>query len=390
VIGKDSDKRAQTARESILAGRSGEAKVFLESIRAHESHNPILIFLHAYASVSAGDLGASLSSLERLKQRFPAYVPGRELAAFMRFKSAPERNQSIAPYLELSTEGVHSRHIKKLIKNIRSVYDFQSFQKSLNLADALPLDEINFEDTIRDNSRNVSVSKHGKRKLIRIPFGIIALGLIAFSLIAVLLHVFINTDIVSSIFSKSSRDLSPVDRADISRERYPVVDIKIKNAPYLYKDESALKNDYEKARQLIKDGQGEDALLIINYIKNSNAQLAVRDRAAFLASYVAGMDNRIAKRTEISALTEKPLLWQGILVTIRGSVVSLEKKGGGTRMVLFGKRSDDRPNPVNLFYNGDLNFKNDEIIEVTGLFTQIIGKDMSPYIEIKSALRVEK
>jgi hypothetical protein len=390
VIGKDSDKRAHAARESILAGRSGEAKAFLESVRAPESHNPLLIFLHAYASVSSGDLGASLSSLERLKQRFPEYVPGRELAAFMRFKSAPERNQAIAPYIELSTDGVRARHLKKLIKNIRSVYDFQAFQKSLNLADALPLDEINIEDEADSNPQNAFISVKKKKRRLRIQFKIIVLGLFALSLITVLLYIFLYTDIVSSILNKTSQNLSPVDRADISRERYPVVDVKIKNAPYLYKDESTLLKDYEKARQLIKDGQGEDALLIINYIRNSNAQLAVRDRAAFLASYVAGMDNRIAKRTEISSITEKPILWQGVLVTIRGTVVSLEKKGGGTQMVLLGKETADRQNLVNLFYNGDLNFQTAERVEVTGIFTQILGKEMRPYIEIKSAVKVDK
>lgn len=390
MIEQESDTRIKTAVESIKLGRYGEASAFLEGIRAQDSVNPALIFLFAYASIMSGNLPAALSAAERLRVRFASFKPGKELNAFIQFKSAPERDHAAAVYIDLISSGITASGAKRLLKKIRSEKDFESFQKALTLCDAIPVDSVSLiekHDRVETGTFR-PVRKHSSK--IRIPVKAIVLSVIVLSMISLLVYVLVFTSIPNQIFAKHSEQNTPVDNADISNERYPLVDKNVKNPLFIYSDEDSLRRDYENSRGLIKAGSTEPALLILNRINNSNAQYMLKERARFLIDFIGGMEERTPGEFPLNDLAANPALYKGMMIKFPSSVVSVKVKDD-TLIISAVHHGKGKPS-VNsdIFAKGKSAVKQGDEIICTGIFRQMMGNDKRLIIESKEIKVVSK
>jgi hypothetical protein len=387
VNGPDSVSRIRTAAESIRRGRFGEASAFLEGIRAAESSDPSLVFLSAYSSIMSGNLPSALAATERLRLRFSEYKPGRELNAFILLKSAPERDHAAAVYIDLISSGIDSPNVKRLLKRIRSERDFVSFQKSLTLDDALPIEKIRFTEKSRGTEMKISAPVRSCRRPRRIPFKPVILSVIALSLAVFLVYLLAFTAIPYRIFKKNTPENTPVDSADISNERYPLVDRNAKNPMFTYADEDSLRRDYENARNLIKAGSSEPALVILNRIMNSNAQYMLKDRARFLSEFIAGMEDRSPKDISPAELIGNPVLYKGMFVRFSSSVVSVKTKESTTVVSTVYQEKGSPSVNADIFTIERMPLKPGDRITCAGIFRQIAGAEKRMLVESKSISR---
>jgi hypothetical protein len=383
VIERESDIKIKTAVESIKLGRYGEAFAFLEGIHAQDSINPSLIFLFAYSSIMSGNLPSALSAAERLRVRFSTFKPGKELNAFIQFKSAPERDHAAAVYIDLISSGVETQNARKLLNKIRSEKDFESFQKSLTIKDAISLENAAL---IEKHERIETGTYHPlkqSRPTKRIPLKPVILTMIVLSLAALLAYLVLFTSIPDQIFVRGVQSKSPVDSADISNERYPLVDKNAKNPLFMYADEESLRRDYENSRSLIKTGSTEPALIILNRIINSNAQYMLRDRARFLIDFIAGMEERSPTEISLQDLSNNPVLYKGLMIKFTSSVVSLKIKDD-TAVISTVNLGKGKPSVnADIFAKGKVTVKQGDEIVCTGIFRQIIGSDKRMIVESK-------
>jgi hypothetical protein len=372
--------RARIAYESLLGGRAAEAEAFLISINGSSSIDPYILFLYAYASILLGHIERSIPVIERLKRHY-SFMAGRELSAFIRLKSASSREDALVGYIDITSESSAPNHIRKIIARIRKTADFSYFQRTVSIHDCIPLRVYSPERAFSKDERAASVKpvrtqiKYRNAILVLSVFALLALGFLAFN----------KWHSGAFLLQKKNLKIDIVDKVDISDEKYPVID-KHPSAEtkYIYDDETALRNDFSRSRNFVKEGRCNDAIVILNKIMLSNAQMKVRDGASFLLSYINGLEDRDLSDIPYHEIVSKQDLYRGVMLKWNCMVVSVEKRKGGTMLtVSVPDKLVKVPAYAEVFYPGEINLSKQNEITVSGIYSQMIGKDNRPYIEAR-------
>jgi hypothetical protein len=122
-----------------------------------------------------------------------------------------------------------------------------------------------------------------------------------------------------------------------------------------YSSTENLLSDFNGARHLIKKGEYNRAVIILNRISESNASLAVREKAGFLISFIMNIDERDYEYLPFSELNRNAWLYRGYAIRWKGRVTNLNirQNSQSFTMLVDYRDNDVFSGTASVFYGGD-------------------------------------
>ncbi|HPF05384.1 MAG TPA: hypothetical protein PK293_05050, partial [Spirochaetota bacterium] len=149
-------------------------------------------------------------------------------------------------------------------------------------------------------------------------------------------------------------------------------------------------SDFNESRRLLKAGEFNKGVLILNRILNSNASFMVKEKCEFLIKYVMDSDERTYEEIDIAKLNKKPYLYRGSSVILRGKVANMKQVKGGKSFTLMVGYDGSNFDGITLVFDPDKTpLENSEIVEVRGLFITGMGKGNIPYISGEEIVKIK-
>lgn len=368
----------QSAYNALIKGRVDEADRLLDGILKN-GHEPYPMFLSTIALFLTDHLDKALSLSKRLRSYYPDYLPGRELDAFIRLKSAATRDEAVVAYVELSPGGRDGSHFEKMAGRIRSAYDFAVYQKKLRVTDCVRLRRYRpgsvYEKSPDDYQRIIAKKKPQKKGsvILRILLILLLMGIAAVSYLY-----------FSGILIKKPT-ATKIEMTEIPDGPYPIIGKHPVDERFAYSSDDAVRKDFNEAKMLTRDGHFNKALLILNRIMLSNAQPSVRDRVDFLRTYIRDSENRDVDQIDLAILVKDPLLYKGLMMRFHGRVSEKTSREGGDAYTISS--DEGKGLSVYVFAKHGENILNGDRVAAEGIFMQLIGNKRMPYIEARSLKR---
>jgi len=373
------------AYSAYAESRYGDAIVILEN-SALRSGNSYMLFLLSVCYLHEDKIGKAESIIRKLKLSDPAYVPVQYLEAFLVMKSAGDRESAMYRYIELLQKFPSDRVLKKSFKRIQAAKDFPAFQREARLRDFVPVPK---PKRVRIASKRVSVKHKANRKFIYLP--LLVMFIVLMIVPGILYHHDIMqyiTSIVKSIgistkeHTQHGKDV--MDMVTLDGAHYDIIEKynREKTSEFYYSSES-LKRDFNRAKEMIKSGHYNEALVILNRINASNVHHRVKDRIAFLRNFVLDIDDRPVSGYTFERLIEKPHLYRGVKIQWKGKVANLKKKNDHIvcNLLIDYKNSHRFSGVAELYakqYPGTI--ENGNMVETVATFVNTMGEDNRIYL----------
>lgn len=170
-----------------------------------------------------------------------------------------------------------------------------------------------------------------------------------------------------------------VDGVQLSGSDYRLINrINHTRTPEFYTSAAKVKNDFNRARRLIKTGKYNEAAYVLNGIYNSNATFSVREKCDFLIRFIMDVDHRSYAEILPAKILKKPYLYRGFGLRLLGKVTNLKKLPGSTSFTLLVnyRRKDIFDGVADVFQKGrNDNLVNGAMVTVDGLFVSPISKN---------------
>lgn len=402
--GTDSYYRlVREAWNALRQRRAEEASVILERVLAAGVSDPYIHFLLAVASLYTSQFPRADTLITAIKTKDPGFLPVLQLEAFMRLKSAASREDAQAAYIDLFSRFPADSVIARARRSLAAAGDFAAFQRGARLPDYVHL--------LRPPTR---LKKHGvsaftaasrtakprrgpwrlRRRLIPGRRVLIIL-IIAFSIAAAaaLGLVIARSGVagrfmpVSSDAGKSgARDRSVVDQVGLSGMEFDLIRNTMPDVtPEHYRSTAEIREDFDAARRLIKQGEYNRAVIMLNRIENSNASFPVKEKAEFLVKFVMDVDDRSFEEIVPARVKERPYRYRGAAVQWTGSVSRIRRKSGSASLLLVITPAGGGV-PVlvpEVYWQGELSLKERDRVVVKGVITGIIGRERTIVIEAR-------
>ncbi len=365
--------------------RYGDAIVILEN-RALRSGNSYMLFLLSLCYLHVDKIGKAESIIRKLKLSDPSYVPVLYLEAFLVMKSAGDRESAMYRYIELLQKFPFDRVLKKSFKRIQAATDFPAFQREARLKDFVPVPKPKRISTVK---KRIHVQQRTNRKFIYLPLLFILIVLMIIP--GVYFHQDVAqylTSIVKSINMSTKEQpqhgKDVMDMVTLDGAHYDIIEKynRNKTTEFYYSSES-LKRDFNRAKEMIKAGNYNDALVILNRINASNVHHRVKGRIEFLRNFVLDIDDRPVSGFTFKRINEKPHLYRGVKIQWKGKVANLKKKNDHIvcNLLIDYKNSHRFSGVAELYakkYPGSI--ENGKMIETVATFVNTIGEDNTIYL----------
>ena len=135
-------------------------------------------------------------------------------------------------------------------------------------------------------------------------------------------------------------------------------------------------SDFHKAKMLIKNGETNKGLLILNKINNSNINYIAKENVEFIIKFATTLDNRKYANIDYNKIINKSYLHRGFAVKWSGKTANLYVKNGHMyfSLLIDYKKKDIFKGVAEIFSDKIYpQIKNGDIITVEGIFTDSIG-----------------
>lgn len=385
------------AYKAFKSKRYSESAVLIEKINLSSSYmrDPYPHFLLALSYLFTNRFDLSEKEISRMKSIDAHYAPLLQLQAFLTMKSAKDLNNAISAYIDLSSKNIGDKYAKRALKSLRSAESFNAFQQKAKLVDFVDIPKPG-KNAHRSNDKKVrnkyiSGSSSGYIKKAVIIFGAAtAAGLIISA-------VFIFADIniydrlksgITSIISLAENIPSneTVDMMNISGPEYELIrKINERAVPEFYYSSSEMLSDFNNARFLIKKGEHNKAVLLLNKIMNSNAGMNVKEKTDFLIKYITESDDRKFENIQYSSVLEKPHLYRGFALAWSGKAANVKNKNGKVifNLMIDYREKDRFSGMADIFCDERSEIKNGDSVAVSGIFINAMTESKRPYIQAK-------
>lgn len=351
------------------------------------------MFLLAVSLIYSNNFSRAGNILEHIQRVEPLYEPFIQLKSFLSLKSAVSREEAMHVYVAALEKLPADFVLRKALRILEDSKDFSTFQKKVKLDELveIPAPGKKFYSGKINNPIKRKVKNYRRYTvpgIILVFFLVIIAAVFVFSSLNNS-SVFINL-IQQKTGSKKSGISGKVDLIDIGGAGYGIVDrISSARTPEFYASGDLVINEFNEARRLLKQGEFNKGVLILNRILNSNASFMVKEKCEFLIKYVMDSDERTYDVIDISALNSKPYLYRGSSVILKGKVANMKEVKGGKSFTLMVGYDGSNFNGLTLVYDpGNSNIENGEMVEVKGLFITGMGKGNVPYISGEKILKI--
>lgn len=370
------------------------AVIILEKGYSSGETNPYALFLLAVSLIYSNNFSRAGIILEHIQRIEPLYVPFVQLKSFLSLKSALSREEAMHIYVSALEKSPSDKMLRKALRIIEDSRDFTGFQKNIKLHELVVIPSPGRSLKSMDRPwRGKTVIKSRRRLtvpgIIFVSVGIISVFFFAF---APLYYSSLVKRFAGSEKEKASSSISgKVDMVDLGGAGYGIVDrINREKTPEFYASGDLVVSDFNEARRLLKKGEFNKGVEMLNRIINSNASFMVKEKCEFLIKYVMDSDEREYEEFEVSRLNEKPYLYRGSSVKLSGKVANMKQvKGGKSFTLMVGFDGVNFKGITLVFDRKDTQVANGDMVEVHGLFITGIGKGNVPYISGEEILKIE-
>lgn len=376
------------AYRSFQKKRYNEAYVILEQIVVSKPDDPYPYFLLAVIYLFSNKFDKARNVIDGIVPRFRDYMPVIHLEAFLNMKAAVSFEAALAYYISRIKEYPADRMLLKTVSAMRQASDFKVFQREALLQDFVEISAPQAELSVSEVSdrKNDFVQKRqrkpaGRRRggfrpvfSFKIPRKVFV---IVSACILISVSVFIAVSITSGVKPIGADAALLIDGAEISGPSSGLINtITREKTKEFYATTAALLADYNSARQLMKKGEHNKAVPLLNKISESNAAFAVKEKAAFLISFILSADERKYENISFDELSKHPWLYRGYSLEWDGKIANL-KKGKSSRsftMLINYKDGDIFSGTASIFYDSEKpELSNGSKIRMRGIFMNLTG-----------------
>ncbi len=383
------------AYKSLKNRRYSEASVILEKVMSRGFGDMYILFLLAVSYLYSDQFGRANRFIRKMNEMDGTYTPLLQLKAYLQLKSANTKTDALKTYLDLLEQYPADPHLNRGRSLINDAEDFDAFQREARLYDfvELPRPSRRLKKVYRamesEQSGRVTkkrLSRPGLRWLI--PAVAAAVVLAA----AVPAAVYI---VKKGYFSGDTEERHEIiDQVNISGRDYDLIrTLNRDRVPFFYHSTESLMEDFDSAKKLIKKGDYNRALLLLNRIHNSNANFIVKERTDFLIRFVIDAEGRAYEKAPYSTFMEKPYLYRGFGMELEGRITNLANKPESSSFTLLVNYLDKKKlsgiaevyakAPVTDISDGDT-------VIIRGLFMNIIEKSGRPYIVARRVMKLDQ
>ncbi len=365
------------------------AIIILEQTKdsGHEDH--YALFLQAVCLLYSNNFPAANNVMEKIQRVNPSYTPFIQLKSFLALKSSVNREDALSAYISALEKNSSDRLLRKGLRAVEESVDFYKYQRGAKLSDLVKIPKPGKKDVIIEPDRFARRRETGRERrsipVVKPVYVFILVVIVISSAAAVTLfnyreHLNIFADREAVKLDKDS--LNKIDMVDISGSGYGIINrINKDKTPEFYPSGDFLLNDFSEARQLIKKGFFNRAIIILNKITNSNASFPVKEKSDFLIRFIMESDERVYEEIDLKLINEKPYLYRGSAVTFTGKAANVKEIKGGTAFsLMIGYDGNNFKGVCEIFDSAKSPVNNGDIVEVQGLFILNIGQGGSPYI----------
>ena len=379
------------AYRSFKKKKYNEAYIVLEEIVSSSPNDPYPYFLLAVVYFFADKFNKSRDVIDTINSKFRYYAPVCQLEAFFQLKGAASFEAALAYYIGRIKEYPDDRMLLKAVSAMRTAPDFNKFQRESKLEEYVDID--------LPSAKRPAVSaierKYGHEKIKRksstrkwsfmkrfVFLRTLKVSWKAFALISAFIIIAFFAYTFISVYSNKVKPLDPaairaIDGAEISGPSASLIKtITREKSREFYATTEALLADYNAARVLMKKGEYNKAVPLLNKIFESNASFTVKEKAEFLISFILTVDDRKYENISFDELVKRPWLYRGYALEWNGKIANL-KKGKESRsftMLVNYKDGDVFSGTAGVFYGSERPaLSNGGKIRLRGIFINASG-----------------
>jgi len=375
-------KEAYTA---YTENRYNDAIVILENT-ALRSGSSYMLFLLSVCYLHEDKIGKAENIIRKVKLSHPSYMPVQYLEAFLVMKSAGDRESAMYRYIELLEKYPMDRVLKRSFKKIQATTDFHKFQREARLRNFVPVPKpgrIRLSKKIDHDSRKTNL-KHLYLPLFAIIIVIAVVSVLIFSQ-NIIPRITKNINLKKFIPAEQVQPAKNVmDMVTLDGAHYDIIEKYNRNkTTEFYYSSDSLKKDFKRAKEMIKEGNYNDALIILNRIHSSNIHHRVKNRIEFLRNFVLDIEDREISGYTYKQINEKPHLYRGIKVRWKGKVANLKKKNDHIACnLLIDYKTSHRFTGVAELYSKQYpdTIENGNMVELVATFVNTMGEDNRIYL----------
>ena len=361
--------------------RYDDAIALLEKVESSGAKDPYPYFLLSISYLLTNRFDKSNIILNKIRMIDPDYLPFIHLESFFFLKSAPDLKSVLSKYIDGLQKFSNDKYLKKIIKKLRKVRDFQEFQRGALLNDFVFFPKPPREYLFLLNLKQYTRSSNIKGVVIVLASIVIIIALS----ITLYLFVIVKNDIVI--------EKQPFDVVSLDVIRYDLIDkIKKKKTPVFYYSNNEVRRDFNNSKLYIKKGKYNDAMILVNKILNSNLNFRVRERVDFLRRFIIDIEGRKYCNISFQTIAKTPYLYNGVCIKWKGKISNLKRKDNKLifNLLVDYIRDDVFSGIVDVYADKDVkNIENGDIAEVEGIFINTFGSDKRIYLVAKNISRIQ-
>jgi hypothetical protein len=373
------DSIARKIEDALKHSRFREGALLADTV-VPQTADLRLLLLCAMAYFSSDRFPEFEEFLKRAKRIDDTYPALNEFEAFIKLKSAASRDEAAVAYLSLTDTVPGVRRYGKILKKIRTVHDFNALQKKAWLT-----------DYVRPAKAPVQKRRSaGKIRTISLPRPRLVVAVLILSAAAgVGVWFGIGSGLTLPAQSKTSEP-SYIDTVTIENEKYPLLDrVSRERTEYFFYDETEVKTLFDRAKKEMKDGFFNKAIISINTLLLSNANISVKERSAFLKKFIPSPETIPPMSVEPSELFAHRELYEGAVLAFSGKAANVEQHDGKTTFsLLVNFREKPRfDGVVEVYSEKESAISNGDRVDMTGVMLHPSVGGKRPYVQ---AVRVHK
>jgi tetratricopeptide (TPR) repeat protein len=370
------------------------AVIILEKGYSSGDTTPYSMFLLAVSLIYSNNFSRTGIILEHIQRIEPLYEPFVQLKSFISLKSAVSREEAMHIYVAALEKLPADALLRKALRILEDSKDFSALQKNVKLHELVQI------PTPGKKFYPEKLFRPGKGRIRRgrkytLPVILLASSGILCVILFALSPLYYSSLVRSFNQDRHSSNRSDiavkVDMVDIGGSGYGVVDrINSTKTPEFYASGDVVISEFNEARRLLKAGEFNKGVIILNRIINSNASFMVKEKCEFLIKYVMDSDERTYEEIDIAKLNNKPYLYRGSSVTISGQAANMKQVKGGKSFTLMVGYDGRNFNGITLIFDPENTpVENGEMVEVKGLFITGMGKGNVPYISGEKIIKIK-
>jgi len=382
------------AYRSFKKGNYSNSAIILEKASGAGIDEPYLVFLLALSCLYCGDYAKAENVLLKIEREDPFYPPYIQLKSFLALKSALSPEEAISSYISSLEKIPSDKMLKKALVKIEKTSDFYKLQKSAKITSfvEIPAPGKGVFSYFKSAAGGLLTGKGtGRERPLNSGLRPILLLLIVIFISAAALVYFYFDEIDGLVFKDqdSSRVIAGTDKIDIinlSGSGYGLINkVNRDVTPEFYVSGDQLHKDFETARNLIKKGELNRAIIILNRIINSNSSYMVKEKVEFLIRFILESDERKYESIEYKEIMAKPYLYRGVSLTLKGRSANVKQTAKGTGFsLLIGFDGKKFEGALDAFYKEKVNIKDGDDLEAAGIFYPHIGENKRHFVSIET------